>query len=120
MYKLPSLLLLLVFLSGCGSGGKVSAIVNGHVITKKDVDDRAATISSSGRSLTSEQRTRLLDQMVVEAVLFQEANRRGLTRDGEVRKLIQEAERQILIGRLLEMMRKEKAAPVTDQQITDF
>ena len=115
-----SLFLLLVLASGCGSGGKVAAVVNGHVITAKDVDDRAASMGSAGRSLTAEQRSRLLDQMVVETVLFQEASRRGLSRDGEVRKLLHEAERQILIGRLIELLRKEKTAPVTDEQVAEF
>lgn len=98
----------------------MSAVVNGHVITAKDVDERAASMGSAGRSLTSEQRSRLLDQMVVETVLFQEANRRGLSRDVEVRKLLQEAERQILIGRLVELLRKEKAVPVTEAQVAEF
>ena len=77
-------------------------------------------MGSAGRSLTAEQRSRLLDQMVVETVLFQEASRRGLSRDSEVRKLLHEAERQILIGRLIELLRKEKTAPVTDEQVAEF
>jgi len=98
----------------------VSAVVNGRVITAKEVDERAASMGSAGRSLTAEQRSRLLDQMVVETVLFQEASRRGLSRDAEVHKLLQEAERQILIGRLIELLRKEKAAPVTESQVAEF
>ena len=120
MRTLPSLFLLLVLASGCGSGGKVSAVVNGRVITAKEVDERAASMGSAGRSLTADQRSRLLDQMVVETVLFQEAGRRGLSRDAEVRKLLHDAERQILIGRLVELLRNEKAAPVTESQVAEF
>ena len=115
-----SLIVFLVFASGCGSSGKAAAIVNGHVITTQDVDDRLAGMGSSARSAAVTQKDRLLDQMVVESVLLQEASRRGLTRDAEVRKMLQEAERQILIGRLLEVLRREKEAPVTDDQVAQF
>ncbi len=117
---LSSLVLFLIFASGCGSGGKVAAVVNGHVITTKELDDRVAGLGTSGRSLAADQKDRLLDQMVVELVLLQEANRRGVGRDAEARKMLREAERQILIGRLLEMLRKEKEAPVTEAQVAQF
>lgn len=119
MRTIPSLILFLILISGCGSGGKVAAVVNGQVITTKDVDDRSARMSS-GRALAADQKSRLLDQMVVESVLLQEANRRGVARDAEVRKTLREAERQILIGRLLEILRKEKEAPVTESQVAQF
>jgi peptidyl-prolyl cis-trans isomerase C len=114
------LILFLIFASGCGSGGKVAAVVNGRVITTKELDDRVAGLGVSGRSLAADQKDRLLDQLVVESVLLQEANRRGVARDAEVRKMLREAERQILIGRLLEMLRKEKEAPVTEAQVAQF
>ncbi len=119
MRTLPSLILLLIFASGCGSNGKVAAVVNGHVITTKDLDDRAAGMGAPS-PLAPEQKTRLLDQMVVETVLLQEANRRGVGRDAEVRKLIREAQKQIMIGRLVDLLRKEKESPVTESQVAQF
>ena len=122
MRTIPSFFLLLIFAAGCGSGsgGKVAAVVNGHVITTKDLDDRVAGMSQSGHPLPADQKDRLLDQMVVESVLFQEAVRRGVARDEEVRRMLREAERQILIGRLLEILRKEKESPITDEQVAQF
>lgn len=98
----------------------MAAVVNGHVITTKELDDRVAGLGPSGRSLAADQKSRLLDQMVVESVLLQEANRRGVARDAEVRKMLRETERQILIGRLLEVLRKERETPVTESQVAEF
>jgi len=109
-----------VLLSGCGSKGKVAAVVNGRVITVKELENRISSMNPSARSAYTEQKGRLLDQMVMEAILLQEAQKRGLGRDAEVRRLLQEAQKQILVGRLLEILRKEKEAPVTDEQIARF
>lgn len=106
--------------SGCGSSGKPAAIVNGQVITVKDVDERLASMNPSTRALYADQKDRLLEQMVVEAVLLKEANRRGLSRDAEVRKLSREAERQILVGRLLDKLRQEKQVSISDEQVAQF
>ena len=116
-----SLFLLLGFVSGCGSGGgKSAAVVNGEVITVTQVDERLATLNPSTRALFAGQRGRLLDQMVTEAVLVQEANRRGLGRNPEVQKLMREAERQIVVGKLLDELRKEKQGAVSDEQAAQF
>ena len=106
--------------SGCGSGGKVAAVVNGRMITVEDVENRLSRMNSSGRTVFSEQKGRLLEQMIVETILLQEAEKRGLDRDAEVRKLLQEAHKQIMVGRLLEVLRKEKQPPITDEQMAKF
>ncbi len=109
-----------VSLTGCGPSGKVAALVNGHVITVKDLEDRLESMNPNNRAMFSENKSRLLDQMVLETVLVQEAKKRGLEHDAEVRKLLGEAEHQILVGRLLELHRKENKTPVTDEQIAQF
>ena len=120
--RLLALLLTGVLLSGCGSSGKVAAVVNGRVITVKDLESRISNMNPSARASVSSQKGRLLDQMIVESILLQEAEKRGLDRDAEVRRLLQEAQKQILVGRLLEILRKEKEkeSPVADEQIAQF
>ena len=120
---IPRFLILLMavsFFSGCGFGGKVAAVVNGRVITVKEVDDRLASMNPPARSAYASQKGRLLDQMVVETVLLQEAQKRGLSQDAEVRKLMGEAQKQILVGRLLDVLRKEKQPQVSDGQVSQF
>ncbi len=107
-------------LAGCGSGSKVAAIVNGQVITVKDMDDRMAGMSPAARQAMGNNRVRLLEQMVMESLLLQEAQRRGLDRDRQVKQLLREARRQILFGRLVEVLREEQPVEVPEEEIAKY
>ena len=111
--------LLLFWTAGCGSKGKVSAVVNGQVITVQDVERRISNLSPALRGAGGD-RPRVLEQMVLETVLLQEAQRRGLNRDSEVVRLMGEARRQILLGRLIELVREEQKAGISDDQLQQF
>ncbi len=113
-------LCLLGFASGCGSGNKVVAVVNGQVITAKELDRRMSRLNPSARAAIGNDRRRLVEEMVMETVLTQEARRRGLDNDAEVRLLINEARRQIMLGRLLEVIRQEGQTKVSDEEIAKF
>jgi len=107
-------------LIGCSPGGKIAAVVNGRVITVQEVENRMNGLTPAARSLFGENKGRLLDQMIVETLLLQEARRRGLERDAEVRRLLREAERQVLVGRLLELTQKERASAIGEGEISQF
>ncbi len=106
--------------SGCGSGGKIAAVVNGHVIMEQELDQRMARLNPSYRSALGNDRRRLLEDMILETLLVQEARRRGLDNDPQVRQLFKEARRQILLGRLLEKAKDQESVKVTDQEVTQF
>lgn len=110
----------LAAVSGCGSDGKVAAVVNGGVITVKEVNDRLAGMNPSAQSLFVDRKGRLLDQMITEEVLLQEAGRRNLARDVEVRRLVKEAEKQILVGKLLDNLRRERQPSISESQTAQF
>lgn len=112
--------LALALLGGCGPQGKVAAIVNGHLITSKEVDERIAHLNPALRQSLGNDRRRMVEQLVTETLLYQEAGRRGLEQDPEVRKLLQEARRQIMIGRLLEKVRKESTGTIPEEEIRQF
>lgn len=112
--------LALAFLAGCSSQGKAAAIVNGHAITSREVDERMARLNPALRQSIGNDRRRVIEQIVTETLLYQEAGRRGLETDSEVRKLLQEARRQIMIGRLLEVVRKESTGTVPEEEISRF
>ncbi|MBI3333720.1 MAG: peptidyl-prolyl cis-trans isomerase [Candidatus Omnitrophica bacterium] len=114
------LLAALAVVAGCGQGGKISAVVNGQAITSGDLDQRMAKLSPSSRAALGNDRRRLLDELITETLLIQEARRRGLEQDIEVRQLIKEARRQILVGRLLEVVRTQMPVEVSDQEIKQF
>lgn len=117
---IASILLAVVALSGCGSGGKVVAVVNGQVITVKDLDDRMSGMNPATRQALGNSRGRVLEQMVMEALLLQEARRRGLENDKEVKNLLREARRQILFGRLVEVLRAEKPVEVPEEEVARY
>ncbi len=112
-----ALCFLALSVAGCGAGSKIAATVNGHVITEKDVQMRMANLSSQARNSLQNDPKRLLEEMITENLLIQEARRRHLDRDSEVRRLLKEARRQILVGRLLEVMRAEKMVEITQEEI---
>ena len=109
-----------VLLAGCGSGGKVAAVVNGQVISEKDVIQRMARLNPQYRAAMGSDQKRLLEEMVMETVLLQEARRRGLEHDPEVDRLVKEARRQVLLGRLLETVRQSKQIQVPDEDVKKF
>ena len=107
-------------MGGCGRpSGKALAVVNGHAITEQDVAARFEKLNPSLRKALANDRRRLLEEMVLEVLLFQEARRRGMEQDVQVRELLREARKQIMIGRLLEIEGRERAE-ATDQAIAEF
>lgn len=111
---------LLLAAVGCsGAGGKTLAVVNGDVITEQAVNHRMERLPASYRQALGGDRRRLLEEMVLETLLFQEARKRGLDRDLQVRDLLAEARRQIMIGRLMEQ-EGQRQGSVTDQEIAVY
>ena len=126
LFRVPSLVVLIsvlgggLMVAGCGNmgGGKVAAVVNGQVITQREVEARMARLNPSYRQALGGDSKRLLEEMIMETILLQEARRRGLDRDSEVEKLVREARRQILLGRLLETIKEGKADQISDDEVT--
>lgn len=106
--------------SRLGSGGKIAAVVNGELITTQQVEERMSRLNPSARAAIKNDPKRLLQEMITETILLQEARRRGLERDLGVRELLKEAKRQILLGRLLEVVRESAAVEVTAQEVSQF
>lgn len=112
---------LLLFLSGCGSSGsQVAATVNGEVITEREVDQRMAKLSPQVQASFGSDKGRLLEEMITERILLQEARRRGLEKDPEVRRLLEDAKRQLMVGRLLEVLREDAKGQISEKQIAEF
>lgn len=122
MRRLVNLLLLGVMCSavGCGpSGAKALAVVNGQPITEPELNARLAKLSPAYRRALGSDRRKLLEEMVLETLLLQEARKRGLDRDPQVQELLNEAKKQIMIGRLLEHEGRARVQ-VSDQEIAAY
>lgn len=112
--------LLCAFGTGCGSQNTVAAVVNGQVITAGQVGQRMERLNPATRAALGGDKRRLVEEMVMEKLLLQEARRRGVDRDKEVERLFEEAKRQILIGRLIEVLRQSQKVEVTETQVSQF
>src|SRR3989338_1115726 len=118
--SLATLLVTGLLLTGCsGRGGKTVAVVTGQVITEADVAHRMTKLPASYRQALGGNQRRLLEEMVLETLLFQEARKRGLDRDPLVQELLTEAKRQIMIGRLMEQ-EGQREGPVGDPAVAEY
>jgi parvulin-like peptidyl-prolyl isomerase len=70
------------------AAGRVVARVGDGVITEEDFAAAAARTQPSGPELTDDERKQILDKLVTEEILFQEAAAKGLYRDPKVRKIM--------------------------------
>ena len=112
----------LVSLAGCtGKGGKqvLARIDQKDVITVQDFTDRISKLPQRYQDLANSNKRQFLDELIVDVLLYNEAERKGLERDPEVNKIFEEAKRKILIARLLKDEIDDEVT-VTDVEIQDY
>ncbi|MFH0771444.1 MAG: peptidylprolyl isomerase [Candidatus Omnitrophota bacterium] len=98
-------------LFGCGDAkSRILAKVDGKAITVRDFENRLAKLPPYYSSLANKRKKDFLEDMIAEQLLYKEAIRRGLSRMMEVRELIDEAERKILVAKFMEVETNKKAA----------
>jgi peptidyl-prolyl cis-trans isomerase C len=116
------IILLFVTLGGCGStsGREVLARIDKKdTITLSDFNDRISKLPARYRDAINKNKKEFLDEVIVDTLLYKEALRKRLGRDAEVKKVMKEAEKKILIARLLNEEIEEKIT-VEDKDITDY
>jgi len=70
------------------------------------------------KALAAQRKKDFLDDMISEQLMYKEALKRGLNRDRDVRDLIEEAKRKILVAKLLENESRKTA--VSEEKIKEF
>ncbi len=119
-YILLTLAVILSVLSGCGDAkSRLLASVDGKAITVGDFEKRLAKLPPYYKALASQRKKDFLDDMIAEQILYKEALRRGLGRDPEVRGLLNEAQRKILVAKLIEVEGGKKAG-VDEAEVKAF
>lgn len=68
--------------------GRVVATVGDGFVTESDFAAAASRVQQAGQELTPEERKEVLDKLVTEEILFQQATQKGLYRDPKVRKIM--------------------------------
>lgn len=118
-----ALLILTLTVTGCTSKkeGKVLASFSGGTITESEFKDKMQNLSREARRLAEKKKKEYLQELVDEDFLLREAKRRGIDREQEVRDLLGEAERRILVAKLIELEvdKKVKLGPDEAQKFYD-
>ena len=120
-------ILALIVFSGCSKPIAVSkasqkdavAIVGDEVITAKDVDDKISKMPPYYQSMLKTRKKEMLEDMVLEILLYKEAMKRGLDKDKEVADMLKEARKKILISKLIKDEVDIKSA-VSDGNIEEY
>ena len=104
-YILISAILLSIYLTGCGSKlssqDKILVTVGNKFITLNDFKHRLAKLPPYYREVADKNKKTLFDDMIVESLFLEDAIRKGVDRDKEVRDIIEEARKKIIIAKFV-------------------
>ncbi len=92
-----------------------AAVVNNKPIPKQRVDDFVAALVAQGRPDTPELRAAVRDELIARELFVQEAEKKGLTRNAEVQRQLDNLRQDVLIRALIRDYLK--ANPVKDEEI---
>jgi len=120
MRKFISVILVLAIAGvvGCAKRPKseIVATINGKDITMTMVDEKIENLPKYYQAFAGGHKKEVVDEMIVEELLYDEAKRRKLDSDSEIKELINEATRKILISKVIENETR-KSAPVSEDDV---
>lgn len=126
-YRIGAVILLLlipaVLCTGCGKkdpyGNKVLARVSNRNVTLNEFNAKIAKMPPYYQSIVDKNKKRYLDDMILEMLLYEEATRKGLEHDKEVKELLQEAKKKVMITKLVKL-EVEDNIKITDEEARKF
>jgi len=98
---------------------QVLAKVNSQTITPGDFKERVDKLPDVYKSAVKGHEDEFLDDLIVENLLLQRANNKGLSSDKEVIKLLTDAKNKIMIARLIDLELADRVR-VDDKEIADY
>ena len=106
---------------GCARRVKedVVATVNGRPITITMLNEKIEKLPQYYQAFAAQNKKEIVDEMIVEELLYDEAKSRKLHNDPDIKELIDDANRKILISRVIEDETK-KSAPVSDDDVSSY
>jgi len=125
-YIIINLILIIIlasaFFSGCfktRQGDIVIASIGNYKITLSDFNERINNLPKRFQRIVLRRKNEYLQELISDTILYKEALNKGLDKDEETVKVIEEARRKILIARLLHDEIDENIE-VTDEDVVDF
>jgi hypothetical protein len=115
------LLCMSFFAASCGTKSPILATVRGESITLKEFEDQLNSLPPAYRAMlvTPEEKEKLLDQMIIEKLMIQEAIKEGLHRKKEIRQRLKAVKNQLLIEELIKTKVYDKIG-VSDEEAREF
>lgn len=122
-FILPCALIIGPAISGCAkkpsADDKVVATISSHPITLKQFNARVAKLPPYYKTIINKNKKLYLDDMIIEQLLYEEAVRKGVSRDAEVADLVNEAKRKIYISKYVQNEVDDKIK-MTELEIKEF
>lgn len=111
-----------LFSSGSLAGQKILARVNGKPITESDLNWLMSTLPPNYQTLKNNPqfRKRLLESLINEKILYQEALKEGIENDEEVRKEVERLKEKVIVRALIRRHVKPLKVKVTDAEARAF
>lgn len=111
---LPAVIAALSIASGAAHAQN-AAIVNGKAIPSSRLDEFVAAMVQQGRPDTPELRNAIRDELIAREIFAQEGERKGLTRQTDVQRQLEQSRQDILIRAVIRDHLKNN--PVTDAEL---
>lgn len=107
--------------SGCAKKGTgdIVATVNGTPITVAMMETKIEKLPQYYQTFAVEHKNEIVNEMIVEELLYNEAKKRKLDRDPDIKNLINDATKKILISMIVEEQVK-KSAPVSEDDVKAY
>ncbi|MFH1837779.1 MAG: peptidylprolyl isomerase [Candidatus Omnitrophota bacterium] len=109
-------------IAGCGKGkdgNTILASIGGTVIRLTDFEERLSNLPLRYQEIVRKKKGEYLEELVNDTLLYQEALKEGLHKDKEVRGVIEEARKKILVARLLKE-RVDDAIVISDEETEKY
>lgn len=104
-YIFSFLILLSIVLNGCESKpagqNKILATVGNKFITLSDFKQKLSKLPSYYKEMAEKNKKTLFDDMIVESLFLEDAIRKGIDKDKEVRDILNEARKKIIIAKFV-------------------
>lgn len=124
-YRYIALLVLLplVVLTGCGRQSsavdKPLVTVADKSITIKDFKDKLSRLPKHYQAVAEKNKKNLLDDMIVESLFLEDAVRKGVDKDKEVKDILAEARKKIIIAKFVKTEVDDKVK-ISEDEIKAF
>ena len=120
---ITSITILAIAISGCARKqdpqNNVLARVSNRVITEKDLKAKIAKMPPYYQNIVSKNPKRYVEEIIVEMLCYEEGVRKGIDRDKEVKELISEAKKKIVMAKLVKNEVEDKVV-VTEDEMKKF